>query len=41
MCRNSSAEEFGGPGTLYQTWRFLARYSAPVGILLVLFHAIA
>ncbi|MDX1481735.1 MAG: sodium-dependent transporter [Woeseiaceae bacterium] len=40
MCRNSSAEELGGAGTLYQAWRFLARYVAPVGILFVFLQAV-
>ncbi len=36
MCRNSTAEELGGAGTLYKMWRFLARWVAPIGILFVL-----
>jgi NSS family neurotransmitter:Na+ symporter len=40
MCRNSSSEELGGAGMLYKAWRFLARYLAPVGILLILFNAV-
>lgn len=40
MCRNSSAEELGGPGTMSKAWHFLARYIAPIGILLVLVNAI-
>ncbi len=39
MCRNSSAEELDmGTGTLYQTWRFLARYVAPVAVILILLN---
>lgn len=40
MCRNSSAEELGGAGTLYSVWRLLARYVAPVGILFVFLQAV-
>ena len=40
MCRNSSSEELGGAGMLYKAWRFLARYLAPVGILLILINAV-
>jgi NSS family neurotransmitter:Na+ symporter len=41
MCRNSTAEELGGAGTLYKAWRVLARYLAPIGILLILVNAVA
>lgn len=38
MCRNSTSEELEmGTGTLYQTWRFLARYVAPAGVLLIFY----
>lgn len=40
MCRNSTAEELGGAGGAYKAWRFLARFVAPFGILLVLVNAI-
>ena len=40
MCRNSTAEELGGAGKLYRLWRMLARFVAPVGILLVFLKAI-
>jgi NSS family neurotransmitter:Na+ symporter len=40
MCRNSTSEELGGSGTLYRIWRFLARYVAPIGILVVFLNAI-
>jgi NSS family neurotransmitter:Na+ symporter len=40
MCRNSTAEELGGAGTLYKAWRVLARYLAPIGILLILINAV-
>jgi neurotransmitter:Na+ symporter, NSS family len=40
MCRNSTAEELGGAGTLYKAWRVLARYLAPIGILLILVNAV-
>lgn len=35
MCRNSTAEELGGAGSIYRLWRFLARFVVPVGILFV------
>lgn len=40
MCRNSTAEELHGSGALFKTWRVLARFVAPVGILFVLANAI-
>ena len=40
MCRNSSADELGGAGTSYKAWRLLARFVAPIGILLVLINAV-
>jgi NSS family neurotransmitter:Na+ symporter len=40
MCRNSTADELGGSGAVYKVWRLLARYVAPVGILLVLYNAV-
>jgi len=40
MCRNSTAEELGSAGTLYRIWRVLARYLAPIGILMVLGKAV-
>jgi NSS family neurotransmitter:Na+ symporter len=40
MCRNSTADELRGAGTTYKSWRILARYLAPIGILLILFYAI-
>ena len=40
MCRNSTADELGGAGTMYRLWRVLARFLAPLGILIVLVNAI-
>ena len=40
MCRNSTADELGGSGTIYKVWRFAARFIAPVGILFVLIKAV-
>jgi NSS family neurotransmitter:Na+ symporter len=40
MCRNSTADELGSSGTLYRSWRLLARFIAPIGILFVLINAI-
>lgn len=40
MCRNSSADELGGAGTMYSIWRFLARYVAPVAIVVVFLKAV-
>jgi len=40
MCKNSSSEELGiGTGPGYRTWRFLARWVAPISVLLVFLHA--
>ena len=40
MCRNSTAEELHGSGGLFKTWRILARFVAPIGILIVLINAV-
>ncbi len=40
MCRNSTSDELGGAGSLYKAWRVLARYLAPIGILLILGNAV-
>lgn len=40
MCRNSSADELGGAGGAYKAWRILARFLAPIGILIILVNAI-
>ncbi|MEC7803967.1 MAG: sodium-dependent transporter [Pseudomonadota bacterium] len=41
MCQNSSADELDETaGSLYRLWRFLARYVAPVAVLLIFFNAI-
>ncbi len=40
MCRNSTADELGSSGMMYKTWRVLARFVAPIGILLVLINAV-
>jgi neurotransmitter:Na+ symporter, NSS family len=40
MCRNSSSDELGSSGNLYQAWRLLARFIAPIGILFVLINAV-
>ncbi len=40
MCRNSTSDELGTSGTWFVAWRALARFVAPIGILLVLVNAI-
>jgi len=40
MCRNSTADELGGSGSIYKLWRVLTRYVAPIGILFVFLKAI-
>ncbi len=40
MCRNSTSDELGTSGTWFVAWRTLARFVAPIGILLVLVNAI-
>jgi NSS family neurotransmitter:Na+ symporter len=40
MCRNSTADELGGSGTLYKIWHLLARFVAPIGILFVFLKAV-
>jgi NSS family neurotransmitter:Na+ symporter len=40
MCRNSTSDELGNAGGLFKAWRLLARYVAPIGILLVLVNAV-
>jgi NSS family neurotransmitter:Na+ symporter len=40
LCRNSTADELGGAGTIYKLWRLLARYVAPIGILFVFLKAV-
>jgi NSS family neurotransmitter:Na+ symporter len=40
MCRNSTADELGGAGTLYRLWRLLARFVAPIAILFVFLKAV-
>ena len=40
MCRNSTADELHGSGGLFKTWRILARFVAPIGILIVLINAV-
>ncbi|HZX23582.1 MAG TPA: sodium-dependent transporter, partial [Woeseiaceae bacterium] len=40
MCANSTSEELGGAGRLYRAWRFLARWVAPVAVILVFLNAI-
>ncbi|MDJ0908361.1 MAG: sodium-dependent transporter [Woeseiaceae bacterium] len=40
MCRNSTADELGGAGPTYRAWRVLARFLAPIGILIVLVNAV-
>lgn len=40
MCKSSTAEELDiGSGAMYRSWRFLARWVAPAGVLLVFLHA--
>jgi NSS family neurotransmitter:Na+ symporter len=41
MCRNSTADELGSSGGLYKSWRLLARFIAPIGILFVLINAVS
>jgi NSS family neurotransmitter:Na+ symporter len=40
MARNSTADELGGAGASFRAWRVLARFLAPIGILLVLVNAL-
>ncbi|MEJ2604197.1 MAG: sodium-dependent transporter [Gammaproteobacteria bacterium] len=40
MCANSTSEELGGAGALYRVWRFLARWIAPVAVILVFLNAV-
>jgi len=40
MCRNSTADELGGAGVTYKAWRMLARFIAPIGILIVLINTL-
>ncbi|NNL56092.1 MAG: sodium-dependent transporter [Woeseia sp.] len=40
MCRNSTSDELGSSGLWFSTWRVLARFIAPIGILLVLINAV-
>jgi len=40
LCRNSTADELGGSGTIYKLWRVLARYVAPIGILFIFLKAV-
>ena len=40
MCRNSTADELGGAGSIFMLWRFMARWVAPIGILLVFLQAV-
>lgn len=35
LCRNSTADELGGAGSIYRLWRFFARYVAPAGIIFI------
>lgn len=40
MCKTSSSDELDiGTGTIFGLWRFLARWVAPVAVLLVFLHA--
>ena len=40
MCRNSTADELGSKENLYKAWRLLARFVAPLGILIILLNAV-
>jgi NSS family neurotransmitter:Na+ symporter len=41
MCRNSTAEEIDpAAGGGYRLWRFLARYAAPVAVVMIFLNAI-
>ncbi|HUO81624.1 MAG TPA: sodium-dependent transporter [Gammaproteobacteria bacterium] len=41
ICRNASADELNvGTGLRYLVWRFLTRYVAPVGVVLIFLHAV-
>ncbi len=40
MCRNSTSDELGTSGLWFSAWRVMARFIAPIGILLVLVNAV-
>ena len=40
MSKNSTSEELGGHGATYRIWRFLAKYFAPIAILVIFLQAI-
>ena len=40
MSKNSTSEELGGHGVTYRIWRFLAKYFAPIAILVIFLQAI-
>tara|TARA_B100001113_G_scaffold203895_1_gene167233 strand:- start:1433 stop:2308 length:876 start_codon:yes stop_codon:yes gene_type:complete len=40
MSKNSTSEELGGHGIAYRIWRFLAKYFAPIAILVIFLQAI-
>jgi NSS family neurotransmitter:Na+ symporter len=40
MCANSSSEELGGAGNAYRLWRVLARYVAPLSIIIIFLQAV-
>ena len=40
MSRNSTSNELGDSGSLFKSWHLLARFVAPIGILLVLVNAV-
>jgi len=40
MCRNATSDELGSSGGVYKLWRFLSRFVAPIGILVVFLKAV-
>ena len=40
MSKNSSSEELDGHGFVYKIWQLLARYFAPIAILVIFLQAI-
>ena len=40
MSKNSSSEELDGHGVVYKIWQLLARYFAPIAILVIFLQAI-
>jgi NSS family neurotransmitter:Na+ symporter len=41
ISRKAVIEELGlGEGLLFQTWLFVVRYVAPIGVVVIFFHAV-